>query len=300
MTAKKTAAERPAGRINPLQHLFPAQTKAGVSLDWPNQSADRGYTIFFTGRCGSTELVSCLRQSGVCGTPAEYFNEVCIPQHHAEWQCDDLSDYVVNLVNHRSAGRMFGFKIDGFRLRQLGKLVDPMALFPKWAFKYVFMNRRNLLEQAYSYAHAKRTGVWHRAHDTAEKSEGPVELSDASIWQEIGLILEQEFYFEQYFAKNSLSVLRIDYEMFCTSKAMVVADVMLTVGCEPAQVESAVNGLREQFRKIKYDAQKTPRLIAFRHKYGAQLARLTKYRGRASPASVHKYLRGQVGIDVRS
>jgi LPS sulfotransferase NodH len=291
-------AAKPPSRVaaNPLRQLFPARTEGGASFKWPNESADRGYIIFFTGRCGSTELVSCLAQSTICGVPDEYFNETEIPRHNAEWRCGELSSYVANLIKNRSAGRVFGFKIDAFRLEQLADLVDPMSLFPKSAFKYVYMNRRNLLEQGYSYAHAKRTGVWHRAHDAGEESAERIEISDASIWTEIALILHQEFNFERYFVKNSLGVLRIDYEMFCASKAMVVADVMLAIGCTPAKVEATIQGLRENYRRTKYDTDKTRRLIAFRHKYGRQLRYLAKHRGRASWGAIEKYLLTRVGI----
>ena len=286
-------------RPNPLRQLFPAQGKGGAPLAWPNESADRGYTIFITGRCGSTELIGALTQSAICGAPDEYFNEEFIPRHNAEWRCDQLSTYVANLIKHRSAGRVFGFKIDAFRHQQLADLLDPMLLFPKPAFKYVYMNRRNVLEQGYSYAHAKRTGVWHRRRDAGEESAGgAIEISDASLWNEISYVLAQESYFERYFVKNSLSVLRIDYEMFCASKAMVVAEVMLTVGCELAKVETAVKGLRESYRKIKYDSDKPARLIAFRHKYGRQLAALEARRGRLSLKAVRNYLRTHTGIDL--
>lgn len=285
-------------RPNPLRKLFPAQGEGAAPLDWPNESADRGYTIFFTGRCGSTELVSLLTQTAICGAPDEYFNEEYIPQHNAEWRCDQVSDYVVNLIRNRSAGRVFGFKIDGFRHRRLAELVDPMLFFPPSAFKYVYMNRRNLLEQAYSYAHAKRTGVWHRPHDAGEESEEWIEIPDAGIWREIALILAQEFYFERYFVKNSLSVLRIDYEMFCTSKAMVVADVMLAIGCELAKVETTVKGLREHYRKTKYDIDRPLRLVAFRHKYARQLAYIAAHRGRLPSASIRKHLRAHAGVDL--
>ena len=285
-------------RPNPLRKLFPAQGEGAAPLDWPNESADRGYTIFFTGRCGSTELVSLLTQSAICGAPDEYFNEEFIPQHNAEWRCDQVSDYAVNLIRNRSAGRVFGFKIDGLRHRRLADLIDPMLFFPKSVFKYVYMNRRNLLEQAYSYAYAKRSGVWHRARDAGEEPEEPVEIPDASIWREIALILAQEFYFERYFVKNSLSVLRIDYEMFCTSKAMVVADVMLAIGCELAKVETTVKGLRENFRKTRYGTDKSLRLVAFRHKYGEQLAYVAAHRGRLRSLSIRNHLNAQTGTNL--
>lgn len=289
---------------NPLQQVFPTATaRSGPSgmLSWPNDSADRGYTIFFTGRCGSTELVDILAQSGMCGNPDEYFNEEFVPYHNAEWQSQSISEYIATLVKNRSTGRVFGFKIDGFRHRRLCELVDPMWYFPKTAFKFIYMNRRNFLEQAYSYAHAKQTGVWHITRDVASRPDlesMQVEISNESIWRELALILEQEFYFERYFTENSLDVLRIDYEMLCASKTLLAADVMLTIGCTPADVVACMGSLNENFRKLQYDQQKSQRLINFRDSFGSQLDHLVAYRGRLPYASLRQYIRMNTGIDV--
>lgn len=282
---------------NPLQQLFPASVKRGARLDWPNEHADRGYIIFFTGRCGSTELVDVLTQSKKCGAPDEFFNEEFIPHHNAEWHSDSISDYIENLVKHRSAGGTFGFKVDGFRHRQLCDFIDPTSFFPKTAFKYIYLNRRNLLEQAYSYAHAKKTGVWHSKND-ASPAAGPIDISDANIWREVALILEQEFYFERYIIENSMDVLRIDYETLCASKFLLIADVMLTLGCRVSEVTDTIASLRENYRKLKYDASKLTRLIDFRNKYGQQLSYLTTHRGRLPLAAARNYVRIHTGVDI--
>lgn len=282
---------------NALQQLFPAQRKGDAAPKWPNEFADRGYVILFTGRCGSTELVRALSRTALCGAPDEYFNEEFIPHHNAAWQCDDISAYVMNLVKARSAGRVFGFKIDGFRHRQLADFADPLAYFPKSAFKYIYLNRRDLLEQAYSYAHAKATGVWHRAQGTSDAAEDPVSISDVGIWREIALVLEQEFYFERYIIENVLDVLRIDYEMLCASKALVLAEVMLRIGCDPKDVGVAAT-LQESYRKIRYDTAKLHRLIEFRQKFSLQLTYLTLHRARLPLASVRNYLRTHASINL--
>jgi LPS sulfotransferase NodH len=286
---------------NPLRKLFPGTVERDGALSWPSDCAERGYVIFFTGRCGSTELVDVLRQTGKCGNPNEYFNEEFVPHYNDGGKCDRISDYMARLVEHHSTGRVFGFKIDGFRHRRLCELVDPMSYFPKTSFKFIYMNRRNLLEQAYSYAHAKKTGIWHLMRDAANglgQLPSPVEISDEGIWLELALILEQEFYFERYFIENSLTVVRIDYEMLCASKASLIADVMLSIGCGPTETGKCLAGLSENYRKIRYDASKCQRLIDFRHKFGWQLAYLSAYRGRLPFASVRNYLRTNAGVEV--
>lgn len=286
---------------NPLQTLFPATVERRSNLAWPNDFADRGYVLFFTGRCGSTELVDILRQTRICGEPDEYFNEEYVPHNNPDWKCDNLSDYIQNLIETRSAGRTFGFKVDGYRHRKLCEIVDPLSYFPKSAFKFILMNRRNLLEQAYSYAHAKKTGVWHSNFQEAlapGQSSVGVEISDGNIWCELALILEQEFYFERYIVENSLDVLRIDYEMFCASKIMLVTDVMLTIGCDVADVFECIGNLSGNFRKLQYDVQKSRKMINFRQAYASQLNYLGVHRGKMPYTSLRHYIQVNTGVDV--
>lgn len=281
---------------NPLQALFPEPSPANLTPTWPNDSADRGYTIFFTGRCGSTDLIDVLSQTGICGVPDEFFNEEFVPHHNADWQSKDLASYIANLVAHRSAGRMFGFKIDGFRHRYLCNSIDPLRYFPKSSFSYLYMTRRGVLEQAYSYAHAKKTGIWHSVgSDDQVRSSAAPDVSDSNLWHEIALILEQEFYFERYFIENSLRVLRIDYEMLCASRHLLAAEVMLYLGLPPDLVSNSVGALSENYRKLKYDPSKMSHLIEFRARYEGLLAHLISHRGRIPFTAVRTFVGTHAG-----
>ncbi|MDZ4739754.1 MAG: Stf0 family sulfotransferase [Alphaproteobacteria bacterium] len=286
---------------NPLGQLFPSRQSHAAPLAWPNEHADRGFIICFTGRCGSTELVDVLCQSKLCGLPDEYFNEEFIPHHNLEWQSQDVSEYMRNLVVHRSLGRTFGFKIDGFRHRRLSEIVDPNLHFPKSVFKFFYLTRRNLLEQSFSYASAKASGVWH-VRDVPDAvgniDPGHFDITDRQLWEEFALILEQEFYFERYFIETALNVQRLDYEMMCASKTSVIADVMLALGCSVDQVGESLAGLKQNFRKLRYDGQKDRAMIEFRHRYAKHISYLTAHRGRLPFASVRNYLYSEIGIDL--
>src|SRR5262249_43761070 len=151
--------------------------------------------------CGSTELVDILVQME-CGAPSEFFNENFIGPHLKEWEIDNFHDYVGALAKFKSADRLFGFKIDAFRLNRLRSLVDFDKYFPKASFRAVYMTRRNILEQAYSFAHAKRTGIWHAPSSAESIPAEAIEISDLELWREIALILDQEWYFETYFLER--------------------------------------------------------------------------------------------------
>src|SRR5690242_16628012 len=46
-----------------------------TDFDWRTRSVSVTYVIFITGRCGSTLLTKALADTGLCGTPEEFFNE---------------------------------------------------------------------------------------------------------------------------------------------------------------------------------------------------------------------------------
>jgi LPS sulfotransferase NodH len=287
---------------NPLKPRFPLRAAPGRAMAWPNEHADRGYVIFFTGRCGSTHLVDLLSQTGLCGSPDEFFNESFLDGEAALWHGPDVAAYAAELVARRSSGRRFGFKIDGLRHRWLCEIADPLALFPPSAFGFVYMNRRNVLEQAYSYAHAKRSGAWHRTRDGAPPATGPAPgaITDRELWEELAIIYRHESLLEGYFRDQALPVMRIDYEMMCASEAFVVADVMLAARRSLDEIGAALESLRPRHMKIDYDGSKTRRLIDFQAKYREQLGVLAGQRGRPLGDAQRQFFAALTGIDLAS
>lgn len=286
---------------NPLETWFPTSGAHAVATPWPNDSADRGYVIFITGRCGSTHLADLLARTGLCGVPDEYFNESIVAGQVSQSGCSDLAGYIAWLVANRSAGRRFGFKIDGLRHRRLCDLADPLAFFPPSAFGFVYMMRRNVLEQAYSYAHAKRVGVWHRTRDAVEPPAeivAPDAITDRDLWEELALILCYETHFEGYFLDHGLSVTRIDYEMLCASQAFVVGTVMLAAGRSTAEIGSSLASLQGRHVRIEYGAARTQRLLGFQAKYRTQLDFVESQRGRRLSAALRQFFLGITGIDL--
>lgn len=286
---------------NPLERLFPGSRNLLVP-EWPNTFADRGLMILFTGRCGSTELVASISATGLCGEPDEYFNEETIPETAKDWQCTSIDSYVAKLIETKSINRTFCFKIDGFRLRALKAMISPTRFFPKTNFNYLYMNRRNVLEQALSYALAKRSGKWHSLAGQERSSQSTDDcslLTDLEIWQEIALVLDQEFHIENHIVESAINVIRIDYEMFCSNRWAVLADVLLHSGCQLEEVQQAMQNARETYQRNHYDASKYSRIHAFKTRYRELLTHLLLRRGAIPYASVDNFLRNQLGIDIK-
>jgi len=273
-------------------------------VTWPNASADRGYVLYFTGRCGSTHLIDLLAQTGLCGRPDEFFNENFLDGAGAGLNDGDVAGYIHRLVAERSAGRRFGFKVDGLRHRRLCSITDPLAHFPREAFGYVYLTRRNILEQAYSYAHAKRVGVWHRTRDDiGAASAAPVpsgDIGDRALWQEIAYIVAQESHFEGYFAQHALPVERIDYESLSASGSYVVAKVMIAAGRTLDEIEGVGSTLRDRHLRVEYTHAKVRRLLDFEGKFREPLAYVASLRGRRSGDAARQFFRQIAGVDIES
>jgi LPS sulfotransferase NodH len=284
---------------NPIKSLFTQFDSIEPNITWPNASADDGYIIYFTGRCGSTELVEILSSTGICGSPGEFFNEAFIGA--TEDRGADIGEYISRLVQTTSAGRKFGFKIDGFRHRWTQAIIDLRLWFPKEHFVQFFMTRRNILEQAYSYAHAKASGAWHKTSDQTQllgRSEASVGLE--SLLREIALVLDQETYFENYFLENGIDPIRFDYESFCASRAFVIGDLMQRIGIPRDAVLSSVAASKGRYHKLQYDERKEGLLLDFQQQHRELLSILNNNRGRITHESARILIRRHTGIDILS
>ena len=163
------------------------------------------------------------------------------------------------------------------------------------------MNRRNILEQAYSYAHAKSSGIWHIKDRSAANDTDGVQLrtvSDAEIFREMALVLDQECYLETYFLENAMEPYRIDYEAFCASRVSLFAELLGFIGIDHTTISGHLARLGGLYKKMPYDRYRDERLLDFRTKYSKQVAYLMRARGRLPYHSLRNFVLAQSGIDI--
>lgn len=188
----------------------------------------RVYLIAMTGRCGSTWLATELAALPHSGNPVEYFSEEGIPHFASRYSGTDILEFFAAIINHGTADNVFGFKIDAMRLSWLSKVVDLKASFPEDGVQWVDMRRLNIVKQAFSYARAKETGVWH-VFDTGTSqanvltdSEINLTLQGEKIWKEITRILESEKFLDDLYKEMEITPFKIKYEELVDSKAQIL------------------------------------------------------------------------------
>lgn len=237
-----------AQRFNPI-----SASLTGLGISVPDVPVDfsrafraagvrRTYLICITGRCGSTWLAHAMAQLPHCGNPLEYFSEEAIPHYGRPDGSGDLLQYVQTVAEDRQTAGAFGLKIDGMRLEWLSQICDLRQSFSPDSTAWVDMRRLNLVKQAFSFARAKATGIWHSLEasgDSLGKSM-PVPptpaspVTDTAVWHEIMAIIRTERLMDRTYAELGVQPLRIFYEELLDSKRHILQ--RLLVHCFPRRV----------------------------------------------------------------
>ncbi|GEM_PF-2180563 len=272
-------------------------------FDWAGHGIAIPYVIFTTGRCGSTLLTHLLGDTGLCGWPDEYFNEKCLLPLCEAWEIFNFPDYFAAIVDRSATNRRFGFEIDPFRFEQLHQMAAFGEVFPAREAVFFWMTRRDIVGQAWSYAKAKKGGVWHlyadggeARTDAPEAAIGPrARIDDGEWWRELLLLLRGERIVEAYFAEAGITPYRLDYEMLVTDKYRVVTRVLQALRCAPDEIERQLTGLSEKTLRQEYDDWR-PAVIGFCDRYRDELRQIERSRHLIDPETLRRDLIANHGL----
>jgi LPS sulfotransferase NodH len=284
-----------AKRTNSLLAQFPddqiAGKSVGIHFDWSDYSISTPYVIFITGRCGSTLLSNLIKDTQLAGAPEEYFNVDNISRLNISYQAKSFLSYLRSIVESSKCRGRFGSEIDWWQLRQLDRVFSFQGIFPPAKTKFFYMTRRDIVAQAYSFAAAKSTGIWHHysGTPTIEVGKPSPSLTDQRIWGEILLLLESEMQMERFFTQKAIKPIRLDYEMLMTSRMNVLALVLLNLGCDVDSIIRQADSIVD--RTLKNPRDNFAQILAFRAKYSDLLTAVENARGCSYAA-----IRWQLGI----
>jgi LPS sulfotransferase NodH len=245
-----------------LADCFPDRSTEALPLkefDWARSGVALPYVIFITGRCGSTLLTHLLAESGLCGNPDELFNEERVVELAKEWQVSDFPSYFQAAVRYTVTNRRFGFEIDPLRFEQLRDLVSFPDIFPPRRAVFFWMTRRDIVGQGWSFAKAKKTGLWHRYVDGSERWMTPIDptdgdrISDTAWWREIILVLTGERIAEEFFAAARITPYRLDYEMLVADRSRTVVSVLQALSCGPDEIARHLGPPVDRTERNRYD-----------------------------------------------
>lgn len=243
--------------------------------------------LVMTGRCGSTWLASALKATGVVGEPEEYFADDKLVHY---WEFDTpqtFDDVFEGVVNRYRCGGNFNFKINPTRLFWLARMVDLHRTFASNTV-WVDMRRLNMVKQAFSFARAMVTGVWHRRHgDPIQTALEPTyEELEPVVFECIAEISRQERNIEDLYKALGVSPLRLFYEDLLDSKRQVLIQVLTRI--DPTLDAFALSSSEGNTRRLAKDDD--PMELEFVRRHAARINKLRAHRSQMSDAELYASL----------
>lgn len=245
--------------FNPIRDEFdPINTPLDFfEINWKSLNIYRHYLIVMTGRSGSTFLTKQIKNTALCGNPEEFFNEGFVRCTKASAANNTFASYLECIAKNNSQNGYFGFEIDAQRFFWLNELINLEKLIQSdSSIPVIWLTRQDLVSQAYSFAVAKSTGVWHQLNDGSTiKSEAIKQraINDKAIWDELLMILKWEQKIEHLFSKSKYLPLRITYEQLICDQTITISRLLSHIGMNIGEITNAL-------KKPEESKQSTSRL----------------------------------------
>lgn len=171
------------------------------------------YIIAFTPRSGSSYLCDVMKRNKVFGRPDEYLSLNFAPDllRHAPGKTGE--DYLDLILRHTTQCGAAGLKASWFHFRDFLPHLSPERRFDD--FKFIYLTRRSLADQAVSLYRATETNVF---HTNIQHGEGKLDALKKlrydyeKIDQWYDHIERQENGWQHFFAKHNIFPLTLTYE----------------------------------------------------------------------------------------
>lgn len=214
------------------------------------QMGYKSYIICTSPRSGSTLLCKLLTNTNVAGVPNSYFHKPSLTNwtevHGIAPNCLANRSKTLEAVLKKAQKTdtaetgVFGLRLQGGSLNyfmdqlkllhpELNSDVDRLnATFGETAF--IFLSRKNKLEQAISCVKAMQTGLWHTAANGAEferlaPTQSPY-FDAKAIRQHIAEFEEDDQRWVYWFTKESIQPLRLSYEDLADDPSITLNKVL--------------------------------------------------------------------------
>ena len=240
------------------------------------QMGYKSYIICTSPRSGSTLLCQLLTNTNVAGVPNSYFHKPSL----TNWM--EVHGIAPNSLGNRSETLeavlkkahktgtaetgVFGLRLQGGSLNYfMGQLkllhpeqnsdVDRLnATFGETAF--IFLSRKNKLEQAISCVKAMQTGLWYKAENGTEFERlappQPPYFDAKAIRQHLAEFEEDDQRWEHWFTKESIQPLRLSYEDLADDPSITLSKVLEVLGLKT----SSTNAIKVPLAKMADELSK--------------------------------------------
>jgi trehalose 2-sulfotransferase len=182
------------------------------------------YIIASVQRSGTHLLCSILRSTGIAGSPGEYFLSKPGEAWEKRWGTPSRIAYVQQVLRQNTAAnRVFGTVVMWSYFERMLQLLQEIpdyqnligaqllaVVFNKP--KYIWMRRRNHVEQAVSWAMACQTGVWTKKGEEKSQPHAVPEFDFKVIDEWCKRIAAHDEGWANYFRENQIEPLVLFYE----------------------------------------------------------------------------------------
>jgi len=187
-------------------------------------SAAISYIIASVQRSGTHLLGSILRSTGVAGSPDEYFLSKPEETWEKRWGEPSRVAYIQRVLRQNTAANgVFGIVVMWSYFERMLRMLQEIpayknlngaellaAVFDKP--KYIWMRRRNHVEQAVSWSVACQTGFWTQTGEEKLQPRAVRKFNFKVIDEWCNRIAEHEARWENYFGENQIEPLVLFYE----------------------------------------------------------------------------------------
>jgi LPS sulfotransferase NodH len=245
-------------------------------------SAAISYIIASVQRSGTHLLGSILRSTGVAGSPDEYFLSKPEETWEKRWGEPSRVAYIQRVLRQNTAANgVFGIVVMWSYFERMLRMLQEIpayknlneaellaAVFDKP--KYIWMRRRNHVEQAISWEIACQTGFWTQTGEEKLQPRAVRKFNFKVIDEWCNRIAEHEARWENYFGENQIEPLVLFYEDVVASHRTAAERVLeflrlpIPPGMEipPPAVEKQATRISQEWTEsyLKIKRKKTNRL----------------------------------------
>jgi LPS sulfotransferase NodH len=182
------------------------------------------YIIASVQRSGTHLLCSILRSTGIAGTPEEHFLSKPAETWEKRWDAPSRVAYVQNVLRQNTASNgVFGTVVMWSYFERMLEMLQEIpvyknlngaqllaAVFRKP--KYIWMRRRNHVEQAVSWEIACQTGIWSQKAEKKSQPRAILRFDFKVIDEWCNRIAAHDDGWANYFGENQIEPLILFYE----------------------------------------------------------------------------------------
>jgi len=245
------------------------------------------YIVGSVQRSGTHLLCSILRSTGVAGSPDEYFLTKPGETWEERWGTPSRAAYIESVLQQNTTPNgVFGFVLMRSYFDRVLQMLQEIPAYKNLTGpqllaavfhrpKYIWMRRRNSVQQAVSWAIACQTGVW--AQKTGEKPQlhaiPRFDFKVVDAWHD--RVVAHEAGWTNYFRESQIEPLVLFYEDVVASNRAAAGRVLEFLGL-PFPPDLEIAGLTLQKQATQISDEWTAAYLKIKRKKTGKVARIVR------------------------